>query len=183
MRGGCGNRTPLKHCKSLVHPLHFIPRKEPLVNTIPRTCLSCQVLFDAPAREVRRGNAKFCSLKCAGAYRHTNKVPRPPNAICLYCSEPFYRQVSHHNKTMFCCRSHKDLARRGVGSGKWSYRKLAFDNLPNECAVCGWDEYLEVLEVNHKDVDRSHNALDNLEILCPTHHRVFHFLDLSGPWG
>lgn len=70
----------------------------------------------------------------------------------------------------------------GTGGGRNSYRKLAFDNLPNECAVCGWNQYSEVLEVNHIDVDRTNNTLNNLEILCPTHHQVFHYLDGSGKW-
>jgi len=44
-------------------------------------------------------------------------------------------------------------------------------NLLHKCAVCGWAEDERILEVHHKDEDRSNNALDNLIILCPTCHR------------
>lgn len=70
----------------------------------------------------------------------------------------------------------------GTGSSL-DYRKLAFESLPNQCAVCGWSDYLEVLEVNHKDLNRNNNSIENLEILCPTHHQVFHYLDGSGRWS
>lgn len=62
------------------------------------------------------------------------------------------------------------------------YRLKAFRELPNQCRICGYDKYLDVLEVNHIDCDRSNNSIENLEILCPTHHVEYHFETLTGKW-
>ncbi|MEK6860574.1 MAG: HNH endonuclease signature motif containing protein [Nanoarchaeota archaeon] len=50
------------------------------------------------------------------------------------------------------------------------YRQKAFKYLSKACAICGYDTE-EVLEVHHKDGNRKNNNIDNLEILCPTHHK------------
>jgi len=87
----------------------------------------------------------------------------------------------------FCCREHKDLGQR-IGSGipeihpphygkenpKHAYRAKALRQLPHECAKCGYDEIVEVLQVHHLDGDRSNNELENLQILCPTCHQIEH---------
>jgi hypothetical protein len=54
-------------------------------------------------------------------------------------------------------------------------RKEALDHYPHRCVWCGFG-ISAVLEVAHLDGNRRHNALDNLALLCPTHHRM---LDLD----
>ena len=105
---------------------------------------------------------------------------------CSICSLEIYRSNSKlkYNKSglYFCCRKHqyealkienKLLRRLDKGnSGSWAYRKMAFRNLPNKCRVCGYDEFLKVLEVHHIDGNRKNNELSNLDILCPTCHKL-----------
>lgn len=163
---------------------------------IPRICIGCQVEFLADKREVRRGNAKYCTLSCSSKNR-----PRPikkPNVFCSHCNIEFYMSESKKRNSksglFFCCREHKDISQRLGGikeimpphygsAGVPSYREKAFELLKNECNVCGYNKHLEVLEVNHIDKNRSNNDISNLEILCPTHHQEFHFLDRSGRWA
>lgn len=57
------------------------------------------------------------------------------------------------------------------GKGYSNYRRTAFETYPHCCAVCGWDEDLEVLEVHHIDENRHNNQVSNLIILCPTCHK------------
>ncbi len=56
------------------------------------------------------------------------------------------------------------------------YRRIAFENLPNECAVCGTTKRLEI---HHKDKNNKNNLLSNLMILCNPHHKALHAL-MSG---
>ena len=108
---------------------------------------------------------------------------------CDYCGKTFTRQKSRNDSKSgynFCCRKCKDSAQRmssgsrfdgvrpphyGISNGLYCYRKDAFANYPPKCAVCGWDEDEDVLEVHHIDENRSNNNLDNLIILCPICHR------------
>ncbi len=167
---------------------------------IARLCDICQTEYQAEPRYLKRGQGKTCSKQCgiklSAALRTKNQAP---NVVCALCGEGFYLSASKIRASksglFFCTRAHKDEAQKiggieaimpphyGTGNGLYDYRKRAFNNLPNECAVCGWNEYPDVLEVNHKDVNRSNNDLSNLEILCPTHHQVFHYLDGSGRWA
>ena len=162
---------------------------------VPRICLECKTEFQADEREIRRGNAKFCSLKCSGKHRSKTISVKEPNVICSYCSIPIYKPQARikNSKTgvFFCCREHKDLAQRlgGVaaiqpahyGTAKVpEYRKKAFAAYPHKCSECGWDTYSDVLQVHHMDKDRTNNSVNNLVILCPNHHAIWHYLDRSG---
>lgn len=51
------------------------------------------------------------------------------------------------------------------------------------CSDCGWGEHPAVLEVHHLDGDRSNNQVSNLVVLCPTHHKVRHYLSGTGKWS
>jgi 5-methylcytosine-specific restriction endonuclease McrA len=110
----------------------------------------------------------------------------------------FYKTLSKVTKIKsgfhFCSRAHKDQAQRigGIkeimpphyGTAKLEdYRLKAFDFYKAECKKCGWKEYPQVLEVNHIDCNRKNNSIENLEILCPTCHRVYHFTTKTGCWA
>lgn len=165
---------------------------------IARTCNFCQEAFMAEAREARRGNAKFCSRTCSSKNR-VSKLPKPdPNVSCAFCDTKFYlnpsKQRNSKSGLFFCCREHKDFAQRIGGireimpphygtSPSPDYRELAFSNLPNMCAHCGYSEHVGILEVNHKDLNRSNNSLENLEILCPNCHQAFHYISKTGRYS
>lgn len=167
--------------------------------TIERNCNECQGRYKAQTRYLARGQGYFCSRACSGSYNgKKNTKKRTPNVVCALCNAEFWlaesKQKLSKSGLFFCSRAHKDHAQRlngisaihpthyGAGSGISTYRRDALAAYPNVCAVCGWGDYVEVLEINHKDCNRLNNDLSNLEILCPTHHNVFHFLDGSGKW-
>lgn len=106
---------------------------------------------------------------------------------CAYCNKSFLRTPSKLNRSKsglyFCCREHKDLAQRidsgdqfinlrpeHYGNGT-NYRQIAFRNYAHKCAICGWDEDEDILQVHHIDKDRTNYQLNNLIILCPTCHQ------------
>lgn len=108
--------------------------------------------------------------------------------ICAYCGQKFLRtpsKVVSKSGLQFCCREHKDLAQRiasgkqfdemrpnhygGIDSGS-GYRTVAFRTYPHKCAICGWDEDEDILQVHHIDENRKNAKPENLIILCPTCH-------------
>lgn len=151
----------------------------------------------AVTRELNRGNGKYCSKACMAAgisakARERNK--REPNVTCAHCSTRFSMSPSKMKNSKsglyFCTRACKDTAQRigGIkeimpshyGEVPTKYRELAFRSYPATCMSCGYDKYQSVLQVHHKDRDRTNNVLENLEVLCPTCHTEHHYLEGTG---
>lgn len=106
--------------------------------------------------------------------------------LCTLCKTEFncYPKRAKAAKTgkLFCSRECKDKAQRletGIlkpthyGSG-CSYREIARRNLEQKCSHCGYGEYKEILQVHHKNKDRSDYRVENLEMLCPNCHALTH---------
>ena len=162
-----------------------------------RNCNFCQTEYLAEARYLNRGQGKFCSLSCSSRHRQSLVEKPKPNSKCADCLVEFYRPPSKvrggKSGLVFCSRKHKDLAMRIVGGitdlhpshygSVRSYRKIAGVNLGSQCARCGYNEYPEILEVNHIDCDRNNNSPQNLEILCPNCHSIYHFTTRTGKWS
>lgn len=60
----------------------------------------------------------------------------------------------------------------GFKNGIGTYRRIAREVYGNACTVCGYAIDC-VLEVHHRDGDRTNNSIENLDVLCPTHHDEF----------
>lgn len=153
-------------------------------------------------RELNRGGGLYCSRICMGRHHsHTSAMQyatnHPPNAICAFCQQAFYKQKSHFANSrsglLFCTRHCKDQAQRlesGIVAiqpshydlGQSVYRAAALRNYPNICNSCGYDTIPDILEVHHKDHNHTNNSLENLEILCPRCHAEHHFNTKTGKW-
>lgn len=138
-----------------------------------------EVTFDT----IMHRTEKNCSCpKCKEDRLSKRKLPKT-KVTCDYCGKEF-EKVYPNEKFNFCCRECKDKAQKlesgekfkslrpkHYGNGICVYWEKAFKEYPHKCAVCGWDEDEDILEVHHIDSDRSNNSLNNLIILCPTCHR------------
>ena len=58
----------------------------------------------------------------------------------------------------------------------WQREKILQDQEGkcNQCGIKKWRGQLVVLELEHKDGDRSNNSRDNLELICPNCHSQTH---------
>lgn len=169
--------------------------------TILQKCSNpkCEKTFKAPLREINRGNGKYCSKYCSGNHvRGKRKKVNEANVSCANkdCKKPFYKTPSKMKNSKsglhFCCRECKDRSQKigGItkimpqhyGSSDYprNYRKTAFNNLPHKCNRCGWDECIDILQVHHIDHDKTNVSIENLEILCPNCHTLYHYLTHSG---
>lgn len=106
---------------------------------------------------------------------------------CSYCGKEIKRLQSVVNKTNsgfnYCSREcgNKHKASLLKRNDSTAYRRNAFDYYEPKCAICGYDDEIELLEVHHKDENRNNNSLDNLIILCPICHKklTMHLYTLS----
>jgi hypothetical protein len=131
---------------------------------IPKHCLS---------------ERRYCSVNC------TAKPDTRVDIVCALCSKTRKLERSKVNVSKtgihFCSRRCKDEAQSlevGIlkldhyGDGKRTYRQRALKLLGAKCSVCGYDEYIEMLDVDHKDSNRGNNQLENLQVLCVWHHAL-----------
>lgn len=146
-------------------------------------CLKHDIEFETAYENVARTTrAHHICPRCQQEDKTKNQV----ELTCDYCGKKYYVPVSKsQGQFHFCCRECKDNAQRlssgkqfdnmrpqhyGSANGLYSYRDWAFEKYPHQCAVCGWNEDEDILEVHHIDENRQNNELDNLIILCPNCH-------------
>ena len=142
------------------------------------SCDSCNTEFLKRRNWVKSLN--FCSHKCRSTHAKQNVEYK-----CSLCNNTFVSDKSRVNGSksglLFCSRSCKDNAQKidsGIdklwlphyNNGYSEYRNRAFEKYAHECAHCQYNECINVLEVHHIDSNRSNGSLENLIILCPTHH-------------
>ena len=152
------------------------------MKTILKPCLQCKKEFEAPLREVKRGNGKFCSLSCVATHTASKKPKKKPNVQCAHCGTEFYKSESKKKKSksglFFCSRACKDTAQKvgGIreimpshyGTSK-NYRSICFAHHEKVCVVCGEDK---IVAVHHHDHNHHNDDPKNLVPLCPTHHNM-----------
>ena len=152
-----------------------------------KQCLFCNKDHYSP-KHVHR---KCCSRECSDRLREAKKI----DLVCDNCGIGFVRTKAYLKKSKsglrFCSRKCKDEAQR-MGNhneilrpshykdGRYSYREIARRHHPNICNRCGYDEYVRILRVHHRDRNRENNHPDNLEVLCPNCHEVEHLLSGDG---
>ena len=66
----------------------------------------------------------------------------------------------------------------GENNGQWRggkswnyYRRIAFENYPKKCDICG---AIKNLQVHHRDKNHKNNHIKNLQILCHKCHTTIH---------
>lgn len=148
-------------------------------------CIKHDYNFTTAYDNVRRASRAHhvCPI-CQQEDKNKNKL----QVVCDYCGKAYYLSKSKYDVSNyhFCCRECKDAAQRlisgdkfndlrpdhyGDGPSIYSYRSSAFMVYPHKCAICGWDEDLDVLQVHHIDENRQNNSIENLIILCPNCHQ------------
>lgn len=172
--------------------------------TMTKVCLLCKETFSAEIKEVRRGNAKYCSRACSGRARSAMSQEKrnlcQDNCSCARCGKSFYRTNSkmRNSKHMlqFCSRTCKNLSQRlggitelhpphyGSGTGAFRYREILADVRPlTSCERCGFNRVLEIIQVHHIDRNHDNNDPVNLVWLCPNCHEEDHFKAGDGRWA
>lgn len=152
-------------------------------------CLIHNLLFKTSYQNINRSNRPhFVCPLCQVDNKNKKYIENRVQLECAYCGKTFTRPQSKlkaKSNLYFCCREHKDLAQKLVSGEKFNilrpehygqetvgtYRRIAYDNYEHKCAICGWNEDIEILETHHIDENRENNNKENLILLCPICHR------------
>jgi hypothetical protein len=122
---------------------------------------SCNTWFLAP----KHAEAKYCSKSCAvedKSRKNSFKVN------CSYCgrltSKPINKKVRSKTGKFYCNKTCKDLGH--MYDSEVTYRSKALHFYGESCNRCGYELIEKMLDVHHKDGNRSNNTIENLEVLC-----------------
>lgn len=135
--------------------------------TVARNCQVCAAPFNAPIKEVKRGNARYCSLSCAATgnnrFRQANQKFEH---LCEHCGSGFNSMISTAKYCSTHCKQKGTYRKRHRGESIPSF----LYKLP--CAICGWSD--TVRDVHHivALANGGADAVTNLITLCPNHHRM-----------
>ena len=155
-------------------------------------CIKHGNVFKTKYENLRRDNrAHHICPQCKEEDRLLVREKDATWVECAYCGTKFLKPNSKLNRSKsglyFCCREHKDLAQSLESGEKFAnmrpehygkvlsrnsnYRDLAFREYGTKCAICGFDEDIDMLEVHHIDENRDNNIVENLIPLCPMCHK------------
>lgn len=144
-------------------------------------CTRCGTEFKRPTKWIAanrcRGTLPYCSKECSYAAHRTTIHYKCDECGKDSSSKPSkYGKAENHFCSKQCANTFRGRLNRGKNhplfrTGVSSYRKRAFEFYGERCTVpgCGYCTK-EVLEVHHRDGDRRNNTVENLDVMCPTHH-------------
>ena len=145
----------------------------------------------------RRKNApspkKYCSNKCHKASRKNRIIVKCANCEKDIERTPSKLKLSKHG-FYFCDRKCKEEAQSlkgncpeirpdhyGTSEGREAYRNLIKNSDHPICEGCG-EETIYLLQVHHKDKDRTNNEEENFEVVCANCHIKRHLHLKDGKW-
>ena len=139
--------------------------------TIEKQCLTCNKTFTAALSEHNRGNAKYCSISCG---KQNKTYVRNINSTCVYCSNDF---IAHSFDAKYCSKTCKSKNYRKLQVTKehgTKHLQRVLGHLPCEIPECGWKEATRDIHHLVAVTNGGKNTLDNVIVVCPNHHRMFH---------
>ena len=141
-------------------------------------CVVCEKeIYKRPIEIERNKGNVYCNKTCYGLSCRKEKP-------CIVCGKLIL--AGANKKT--CSRKCSNINRIGIAYKQnrphdkvVSQRQLKLRLINARGTVCEKCKYdkVEILEVHHKDRDRSHNNLENLTLICPNCHAEEHFLAKS----
>ena len=142
-------------------------------------CIVCgkeyEITLQRYNQKIKENTAFYCSAECRS---HKGSIL----CKCANCGKEVWKTKSQFARSksgnVFCSSScstsynnHFKVGEKHPNYTGNDYRKKAFDTYAHKCAVCGWAENENILEVHHRDENHSNNDINNLVILCPICHK------------
>lgn len=141
-------------------------------------CSVCnKAIYKRPALLVASEGKSFCSQACFGISCRKEKS-------CTICGKLILASLNKKTCSRACANKNREGIKYGVGSLKdkvkaqQAIKMRLLLSRGKVCERCGYDKY-EILQIHHKDRDRTNNDLKNLELICPNCHYEEHFLEKS----
>lgn len=141
-------------------------------------CFLCKKsVYRRPFQIQNNGGKAFCSSRCFGIFCRKEKH-------CIVCGTSILAGKNKQSCSRACANKHRAGIKYKIGSPRDKVKdqralKLRLLNQRGlQCERCGYSK-VEILQVHHRDRNRDHNTLENLELICPNCHYEEHHLKNS----
>lgn len=144
-------------------------------------CETCRKEFYVFPSRIKTANPRFCSVKCYKKDGKNNPMWGKKHSI-----EVLEKLANHPNRYKFKTgKDNPNFVRYGKQNGfigiSFAWWRNYLRKEIGKCEICSFEDK-RLLEVHHKDRNRSHNIRENLILLCPNCHALQHWLSKSGPY-
>jgi predicted nucleic acid-binding Zn ribbon protein len=172
-------KDKIRHTLSLYYTGHSDINDINDINDSNEVCQQC-------GRELINKQKKFCSAKCAAAYRKYKR--QKTEIICQNCGKTFngltgrkFCSVMCSNENLKKERLQKFLNSEYILDGNNGLpkfiREYLLDKAQYKCELCGFEGYNQktgktILQIHHKDGNSSNNTPENLLVICPNCHAM-----------
>ena len=141
-------------------------------------CIICgKIIYKRPCEIQKNKGRVFCSMDCYGiSCRKENP--------CLICGRLILSGLNKKTCSRSCANKHRIGIKYRINRPKDKVKSQQalkirlLENRGKNCERCNYEKY-EILQVHHKNRDRSDNDINNLELICPNCHFEEHYLEKS----
>lgn len=135
-------------------------------------------IYRRPCEIERSNNGVFCSMSCYGI---SCRKEHP----CVICGSSILASANKKTCSRGCANTNRTGIQYKLGrtnkSKVKSQRALKIRMIKERgdaCERCRYSQ-VEILQVHHRDRNKSNNKLENLELVCPNCHAKEHYLEKS----
>jgi hypothetical protein len=141
-------------------------------------CVVCnKPIYKRPFEIQRNRGNVYCDISCYGMACRKEKP-------CVVCGKLILSSANKKTCNRECANKHRVGIKYKFNAPKDKVK--AYKTLKTRlirirgktCERCQYDKH-EILQIHHKDSNRSNNNLDNLELICPNCHFEKHYLKKS----
>lgn len=137
------------------------------------SCHTCKKKVYKRPSEIKNAGHVFCSSACYGI--SCRKI-----IPCLVCRKDIFSGLNKKTCSRSCANKHRTGIQYKINRPKdkvvsmFAIKKRLLDLRGEVCERCTYGKQ-EILQVHHKNRNRSDNSLKNLELICPNCHCEEHY--------
>jgi hypothetical protein len=139
-------------------------------------CETCGESFYVFPSRLKKGQVKYCSNKCYSKNGEINPFWGKRHNVGSIA-----KMAEHPNRPKFTSETNPNKIKYGEGftgiSIEW-WQRWFIRNI-KKCERCTFSD-IRIIQIHHKNRDRTDNKRENLEYLCPNCHVLEHYKDKMG---